>query len=267
MGHPGRQMWKAHDNRVGIITKIAARILSRAGFIPAKIYGNLAGIANRLKLRPIGDNTRFLQMGLLAQEIERKNIPGAIAELGVYQGNFTQFISRAFNDRRFYLFDTFEGFDRGQISKDTNTYNAQGHDFSDTSVNQVLQKIDENCTCEVIVRKGFFPATAEGLEEETFAFVSIDVDLYDPTLDGLRYFYPRLAMGGYIMVHDLMADRYKGCRAAVYEFCEAEEVVLRSAARCHLQRSFCQDLRQFRLLSQKKPRREAGASPTGRYMR
>ena len=219
----GAAAWQVHQNKTDQAVRDASEVLRKAGFVPSKIYGNLAGIANRLRLPALGDNTRFLQMGLLAQEIERRGVEGAIAELGVYRGGFTKFISRAFRNRRYYLFDTFEGFDEKQIARDTKVFNASGHDFTDTSVEHVLGMIDPDSRCEVIVRKGFFPSTAEGLED-TFAFVSLDADLYDPTLDGLKYFYPRMAQGGYIMVHDLMAERYQGCRKAVYEFCNDQKI-------------------------------------------
>lgn len=214
-------MWKAHDNRSGVGARVGARLLRRAGYMPARIYGNLARIATGLGLPYLGDNVRYLQMGLLAQELERRGVEGAIAELGVFRGDFTRLIARAFNNRKYYLFDTFEGFDAEQISQDAARFDAKGHDFSDTSVERVLARVDADATCEMIVRQGLFPDTAKGLEEQ-FAFVSIDVDLYEPTLEGLRYFYPRMAKGGYIMVHDLMADRYRGCREAIYAFCEAE---------------------------------------------
>ena len=128
-----------------------------------------------------------------------------------------------FRYRRDFPRDAFEGSEEELFAKDTKLFKAEGHDFTDTSVDRVLAQIDPDKGCEVIVRKGLFPSTAEGLEE-SFAFVSLDADLYDPTLDGLKYFYPRMARGGYIMVHDLMADRYQGCRKAVYEFCDAENI-------------------------------------------
>jgi O-methyltransferase len=64
---------------------------------------------------------------------------------------------------------------------------------------------------------GFFPDSAEGLEED-FCFVSLDADLYEPTLEGLRYFYARLNPGGYIMVHDYASSRYHGATKAVIDF-------------------------------------------------
>ena len=44
-----------------------------------------------------------------------------------------------------------------------------------------------------------FPVTLEGLEDR-FAFVSLDVDLYQPTAAGLKYFYPRLVNGGCTLI-------------------------------------------------------------------
>jgi O-methyltransferase len=69
----------------------------------------------------------------------------------------------------------------------------------------------------IVFHEGYFPETATGLENETFAFVSIDVDLYKPTLAGLQFFYHRLAAGGVIMVHDYNHN-WEGTKRAVDEF-------------------------------------------------
>jgi O-methyltransferase len=78
-------------------------------------------------------------------------------------------------------------------------------------------KYKENC----IFKQGWFPETANGLEE-TFVFVSIDCDLFDPILEGLRYFYPRLARGGYIFVHEYNYSRFAGAKGAVKQFLAEE---------------------------------------------
>ncbi|MDR2793331.1 MAG: TylF/MycF family methyltransferase, partial [Treponema sp.] len=95
------------------------------------------------------------------------------------------------------------------------------HDFSKTNEEIVLQKMKfrENC----IIRKGYFPETAAGIED-TFVFVSIDVDLYEPIYNGLKYFYPRLVKGGYIFVHDYNGILYTGTKAAVKKYCEEEGI-------------------------------------------
>lgn len=57
--------------------------------------------------------------------------------------------------------------------------------------------------------------------EPCFALVSLDPDLYEPTLEGLRYFYPRLAPGGRILIHDYTSCQFEGVKMAVDEYCRA----------------------------------------------
>jgi len=162
------------------------------------------------------DFVRWSALELIAYEIYENNRAGAVAELGVFQGHFAKIINRVFPDRKLYLFDTFEGFSEEDvdIEKKINVYSKQ-HDFSNTNIGIVMKKMayPEN----IIIKKGYFPETAEGLEE-TFVFVSLDADLYEPIYNGLKYFYPRLAEGGYIIVHDYNNIEYTGAKEAVKQF-------------------------------------------------
>ena len=69
-----------------------------------------------------------------------------------------------------------------------------------------------------MIRKGWFPETAAGINEK-FCFVSIDTDLYAPVYSGLEFFYSHLSKGGYICVHDGRNDKYPGAIKAVRDFC------------------------------------------------
>lgn len=165
---------------------------------------------------------RVSSLELVSEEINNKKISGAVAELGVYQGEFAKYINQLFPDRRFYLFDTFQGFDEKDLKTEKNNdYTKVVDDFANTSVELVLRKMKfkEN----IIIKKGFFPKTAEGVQDN-FCFVSIDCDLYDPIYEGLNYFYPRLQKGGYIFVHDYNNDLYKGAKQAVRNFCKENNI-------------------------------------------
>ena len=72
-----------------------------------------------------------------------------------------------------------------------------------------------------MLRPGLFPATAAGLEDERFALVSLDADLEESTLAGLRFFYPRLLPGGFLLLHDWASPRLPGVARAL-ECSEAE---------------------------------------------
>ena len=162
------------------------------------------------------DYIRLATLELVANEISKKKINGNIAEVGVYKGKFAKYINQYFPEKKLYLFDTFEGFDE----KDKKTEKELGlneatQDFSNTSVNAVLKIMPFPNQC--IIRKGFFPETAVNIKD-SFAFVSLDTDLYEPIYQGLVYFYPRMEKGGYIFVHDVNNDSYKGGAKAVEQF-------------------------------------------------
>lgn len=149
---------------------------------------------------------------------------GAVAELGVYRGDFAKVINATFPDRKFYLFDTFEGFPEIDLNYEKEhglLKNAVGK-LSNTSVEYVLNKMTHRENC--IIRKGYFPDTAAGLENEQYAFVNIDVDLYKPILAGLEYFWPRMIENGYIFVHDYFSFSYDGARKAINEFAEKNNI-------------------------------------------
>ena len=162
------------------------------------------------------DYARYGTLALLADEIHFNHVAGDVAELGVYQGKFAALLNRAFPERLLYLFDTFTGFAEEDVAEEKKHSSVCGSagSFGDTSVGMVLGRMEhpEN----IIIRKGFFPSTIPD-EEHTYAFVSIDCDLYAPAIEGIRYFYPRLARGGYIMLHDYNGW-FKGIKAAVDDF-------------------------------------------------
>lgn len=69
-----------------------------------------------------------------------KNIQGAVAELGVYRGDFAKVINSVFPDRKFYLFDTFEGFPETDLNYEI-THGLLRNDIgklANTSVDYVL---------------------------------------------------------------------------------------------------------------------------------
>ena len=168
------------------------------------------------------DYIRLASLELIAHEINSRNIKGNVAELGVYKGKFARYINKYFPGRKLYLFDTFRGFDEADIKSELlNTYSEGNQDFSNTSVEKVLSIMPHPDQC--IIKKGFFPHSAIGLEDE-FAFVSLDTDLYDPIYNGLQYFYPRLVKNGYIFIHDFNNDSYKGVRQAVIKYCSENSI-------------------------------------------
>lgn len=167
------------------------------------------------------DYVRIKTFEMIAYEINHNNIFGETAEVGVFKGSFAQYINYLFPKKKLYLFDTFEGFDENEASSEMNSGhcdNAFINTFKNTNEEIVMKKM--NYPEKVVIKKGFFPQSLDGLEEK-FAFVSLDVDFEESMLECLRYFYPRLSNGGYIFIHDYnYCDELnlKGVRCAVERY-------------------------------------------------
>ena len=155
---------------------------------------------------------------LLLRTIIENKIKGEIAELGVYKGETAKLIHHYCPDRTLNLFDTFEGFSEKDVSKENDQIrNSESvNNFKDTSVDSILRFIDPQ-NSNVRVYQGYFPETVnKKLEQSIFSFVHLDADLFEPTKNGLEFFYPRVSSGGIILIHDYNA--WPGCRKAVDEF-------------------------------------------------
>jgi O-methyltransferase len=171
----------------------------------------------RCRVPSVTSYIRVNTLELVANEIYENNVPGAVAELGVYQGEFAEMLNTVFPEKKLYLFDTFEGFHKKDTDIEVNkSFSTGKQDFSNTSIDIVLNRLPNEQNC--IIKKGWFPESAAGVDD-SFCFVSLDADLFKPIYDGLEFFYPRLNKGGYIFIHDFNNDEYKGVKQAVKEFC------------------------------------------------
>lgn len=154
----------------------------------------------------------------MAERIEQAGVPGDIAELGVYRGDLAWQLNALFPRRTLHLFDTFEGFDRRDIREEAKRAcsGAREGDFSDTGIAYVRSRLP--LPAKALFHKGYFPESTAGLEECRYALVSLDADLYAPTLAGLEYFFPRLHEGGMILLHDYNNRRFRGAAQAVHDY-------------------------------------------------
>ena len=157
------------------------------------------------------DYVRLKTLEMLCGQI--RELPGAAAELGVYRGGFARCMNALLPERRLYLFDSFEGFDPAEAQ-------GQGSGFVEAHRNTAAERVLSLLPHpeKAVIRQGLFPATAEGLEEERFALVSLDVDLEESTLAGLRFFLPRMEPGGYLLLHDYDNPKLPGVKRALERF-------------------------------------------------
>lgn len=168
---------------------------------------------------------RLAHLRLLTQEIKDRKLPGAVAELGVYQGTFAAEINRLFPDRPLYLFDTFTGFSPADVEAEKKIVldtRASAGNFSDTSVEQVRARLPH--PEQAVFCQGRFPDTLP-CDLPPLVFASLDPDLYEPTLAGLHAFWPVLVPGGVILIHDYSSAQFEGVKKAVQSFCREQRLM------------------------------------------
>jgi O-methyltransferase len=186
---------------------------SSGGFFPPNDGSNRT-ICN---LEP-WDLVRRDMLILLLRSIVERGVEGDLAELGVWRGATAKLIHHYLPERPLHLFDTFSGFDKRDVDVERAATGAKVRmaSFSRTNVEQALRTVSP-CNSNVLCHAGFFPKSIPPtLNNQKFAFVHLDCDLYQPMMAGLQFFYPRTNPGGFIVVHDYNA--WQGARSAVDTF-------------------------------------------------
>lgn len=146
-----------------------------------------------------------------------ENIPGDTAECGVYQGASSYLICKMnsknqIHSRIHYIFDSFEGL--SEPSK------LDGSHWKKGDLSCGIDVLKSNLSdCENFsLHPGWIPDRFVDIENKKFAFVHIDVDLYQPTLDSLKFFYSRMTKGGIIICDDYGFTTCVGATQAINEF-------------------------------------------------
>ena len=179
---------------------------------PAHLVRQNPTVIHALSPRDLeNDYVRLATLELLCRRLE--DVPGACGELGVYKGAFARCINALMPRRKLYLFDSFDGFEPGEAAREVGS-EAFLAAHRNTNAQMVIASMPHPEQVEAKI--GFFPGTAAGLEE-CFCLVSLDADFEETTLEGLRYFWPRMSSGGYLLLHDYTSN-LTGIAAAVAEF-------------------------------------------------
>ena len=197
-------------------------ITSQPGLQSIKTQLNEAGIPDEKIITSFVDyELRARIEWLRSFAVMRQNDDKSLqcAEAGVFEGDFAKYINSIFPERKLLLFDTFEGFSQSDIDKESSDYAKTG-DYFNTSVELVLGKMKYPENVEIY--KGFFPDSARDVKG-SFLFVNLDLDLYEPTIQGLQFFKDRMTSGAAILVHDYFSDTFDGPRRAVDEFIKENE--------------------------------------------
>lgn len=116
------------------------------------------------------------------------SIEGNVAEVEVYKGNFTKHINRYFQDKKLYLFDTYEGFKNETLSKFVDNRMAALLEERKNRTNYCIND-DINAMLREFVRPDNCIVKVGILYWINFYYVCLDTDLYRGTMAGLEFFF------------------------------------------------------------------------------
>ena len=163
-------------------------------------------------------------------------IAGGRVECGAYRGATALLLCRLarslrpdFQGEDFYLIDSFSGTSESSEPdfipvRDRSGATRMQPFFppgkSDVSASEVRERFREFPQARVV--EGWIPRVFGELPEQPWAFVHLDLTLYEATLGALEYFYDRLRAGGVIIVDGSVFC--PGARAAVDAFSARRDV-------------------------------------------
>jgi len=155
------------------------------------------------------------------------DVPGDLAEVGVYRGGTLKLLALLAPERTVHGFDTFCGMPEIDPQKDN--HHKMG-DFSKTSYEQVEAFVKGSPN--VLLHKGVFPHTASLVVGMMFSLVHIDADIYPSVLAACKFFYPRMSPGGVIISDDYGSRNCLGAKSAMDEFFQDKPESITKGARC-----------------------------------
>ncbi len=166
------------------------------------------------------DNIQFC-----IEDIIQNNVSGDFIETGVWRGGAVIFMrgmlrARGITDRTVWAADSFSGLPSPDLDKypqDAGDPHHLWNDFLGVSLETVQRNfrryglLDE----QVQFLKGWFKDTLPTAPVKQLALLRLDGDMYESTMDALVHLYPKLSVGGYVIVDDYFL---KGCSQAIHDY-------------------------------------------------
>ena len=219
------------EGRCGRLSKVFRQAVAEFSNLPDPEFDNLylaGAMATGTPLVPLRRRDRFL---LLLRNFEKvRGLQGQVAECGCFQGLSSYLLcSRirqhdpAFDGTSYQIYDSFQGLSEPRV-EDTQTPEDS---VELARVRQFMHKGKYAARLDEVSRSlasfpgiGYFPGWIPGAFPKDnlarYRFIHVDVDLYQPTIDSFRYFWPLLVPGGMVVCDDY---NWPGAKRAVEEFC------------------------------------------------
>lgn len=169
---------------------------------------------------------RFYNIFKTVEYVAAAKIKGDFVECGVFLGGsiigaaaFAKYFG--LTDRKFIIFDTFQGFPKGTFERDIggSTYDLSTLPVFNENFRSVVERnITESGldTSQFVIVEGKVEDTLHGWSGGALSYLRIDTDYFASTMVELEHLYPRLSTGGALIVDDY--GHFDGVRQAVDQY-------------------------------------------------
>jgi hypothetical protein len=166
--------------------------------------------------RTLLDYNRLLTLWHAARNV--RGMPQAAAEVGTFRGGSAWFLAAALEHWQMtvpvHVVDTFSG--HPDVIQPALDGPHTMETFADTSLEAVQLYLAQFPA--IRIHPGEFTQVSAALADEQFCLVHLDVDLHQSAAATLQFFWPRLAVGGIIVVDDYGFTTCRGLKVAVDDF-------------------------------------------------
>lgn len=154
------------------------------------------------------------------------DLPGDFVECGVYRGDMTWMIAQTVDlqsaAKRFYLYDTFSGFDRNYSSPDDFPQGPEFFRYIDQEYkapdieNHVRVRFQEKPY--ILITKGVVPDILYQVAPERIAFLHIDMNSPKAETGALEVLFDRISVGGIVIFDDYGWQQHNKQKKAIDRF-------------------------------------------------
>jgi len=159
------------------------------------------------------------------EDILENDVPGDLIETGVWRGGACIYMraileAHAVKNRNVWVADSFQGLPKP--NEDEYPEDAGDDLYTVEQLRVSKEDVEENfrrfnlLNDQVKFLKGWFKDTLPNAPIDKIALARLDGDMYESTMDGLINLYPKLSIGGYMIIDDYGA--IPACAKAVSDY-------------------------------------------------
>jgi O-methyltransferase len=230
-------------NLPGIIYKILRRldieVLRNASRkFPVELSDLERSILTRVKPITMTSTGRLSGIAISMRYLRANQIEGDVVECGVWAGGSIAAAALLgvgdFPQRRFWLFDTFEGMTRPSVhdpkeakegylkTKHPSDEGSNWCEVNETQVRNNLISVGVDISTCIFVAGDVAKTLMNRNLPEKIALLRLDTDWYESTLIELEILFPRLVPNGILIIDDY--GHWDGARKAVDEYFEKQRI-------------------------------------------